>query len=461
MRSWLVLWGWFAVVSSLLLILIPYIRRRNDLFNSWTLFHLGFANFMGIAAIQSGNADMHLYVQPQSEDYTRFVLGGIVFYTILVLTYYLFPLPRQLAGKLFTKWGPRTPKTMLWLIPVCLLMVVGYIFVSRINIQFLAQWMSYFGRYAGSIAIVFAMTAWAQRPFNISLAFITGLVVLVAVIAANIEFGRRDFLGVLVTVPLCWYWLRARYSAPPRVLMIVGLFIIVGGSVMAGVSVARAKRATPDMSVVQAAWAKVKAIPEAFRSTGSAESLFGGDAVDASLATIRLYDKTKQPEPFFTLKYILVHPIPRAWWPDKPNGLGYTLPIEIGWSGYHGAVNLGPGIIGHGFHEGGLAMLAFYGFLFAAVMKFYDSMLARDPGNPYLMGILGACAGQIIGFARGDIALFSVLIIGAFITGYVLSLMARIFGGTDRVVDQPMAFAIDPALEAEYGATPPHAPSWR
>src|SRR5690606_9104131 len=117
-------------------------------------------------------------------------------------------------------------------------------------------------------------------------------------------------------------------------------------------TVVRFARTNPDMTVIQAAWDRVKAIPTVLSKPDTSFGLLGGDPVEASLACIRLYDQVQATQPFHTVKYILVHPMPRAWWPDKPLGLGYTLPFDTGWIRARGGyVNVGPGIVGHAYHE--------------------------------------------------------------------------------------------------------------
>jgi hypothetical protein len=100
----------------------------------------------------------------------------------------------------------------------------------------------------------------------------------------------------------------------------------------------------------------------------------------------------------------------------------------------HGPVNFGPGIVGHGYHEGGAWILAIYGVMFASAFKFFDSLLLEDPDNPYVIGILGSVSGQVLALSRGDIGLFWVLILAGFMTGMLIRVIARMLFGTERVL---------------------------
>ena len=115
------------------------------------------------------------------------------------------------------------------------------------------------------------------------------------------------------------------------------------------------------------------------------------------------------------------------FWEDKPEALGTTLPRDTRkWSG---GENWGPGIIGHGFHEGGLYILVIYAFMVGTVLRFSDELLARQPNNPYLLGMLAASSGQIVAWPRGDIAVFTMQIVSAVASGILLVTVARIFFG--------------------------------
>jgi hypothetical protein len=430
MKEWLVIFGWLFVAASGALILVPYLRRKQDLLTSWTLFMFGSMNFVGFAAIQSGNSLNHLYTSPSSDDYVTFMVGAVAFYAVAIFTYYFIKFPTKLSHRVLRKWPPRNPSVMVKLMPVCVALVLGMVFVP--NVQFLGQFMLFFGLYGAIYAVVFMFSAWRQRPFNVFL--LIGLVVAIAVafVITNTGYGRRDFLSVIVTVPLCWYWLGGRRRSPYRVLASIAMWGALAMVALAGVSLVRANTNT-DNTFIQSAIAKIKAIPLSFSIRSNSEVLFGGDAVEASLAAIHYY-AVRPVHPFFTVMYVVSNPVPRAWWPEKPQALGQTLPKDIGYTSLHGPINFGPGIVGHGAQEGGAWILAIYGFVFACVWKFFDSLLVEDPDNPYLIGILGSVSGQVIAFARGDIGLFWVLILGGFITGMVISIIARMLFGTEKIL---------------------------
>ncbi len=430
MQWLLTVFGSLFVIVIGAVILFPFLRGRSDLLSTWNLFLFGSINFIGISAIQSGIGDMHAYTIPDDSDYVRFVLGGITFYTVGLLTYRFFNFPSRLAARMFQKWAPQDTPTLLTLAVVCLLLVLGYLFVP--NVQVLGQLLIFIGLYASTFGFVFLLYMWNRRPFNVVLLGLCCVPLLIGAIITNTGFGRRDFLSVLLALPISLYWLRWRYQPPMITLVKMATFAAIGFVVLAGISITRGMRQDPSRGVVGIAIDKLRAIPGASQSEGAASSVVGGDTTEASLAAIHHYSTIGEPEPFFTLYYVLVHPIPRPWWPGKPVALGVTLPVDIGHGRWGSGFSLGPGIIGHGFHEGGLHMLAFYGFLFASMFRFFDELLVRRSDNVFLLGIFCAVSGQIVAFSRGDVGLFTVLLIAGIMTGLLLNRLGRLLFGTEQ-----------------------------
>lgn len=464
MKFLLIIFGWLAVITSLSIIVVPYLRRRADLLSPWNLFQLGCANFLGMTAIQSGTAYVHYYTVPMQEDYLKFVLGGLVFYFVSIVTFYWLPWPRQVGQMTLRKTGLRTPAALLTLIPICLCLSLGNLFF--VQVQFVGQWMIMLGRASSVIAVAFVMVIWAQRPFNVLWGVIFVGIMGFAMISGSTDFGRRDLLAVVMTVPICWYWLKGRYLDTARVVTMCVIFMLGIGLILMGITTVRGMRSNADQNILAAAWTKLKSIPSAImnRGEGGTSTLVGGDAVEASLASIRLYDSVQPTQPFHAFKYVTLHWIPRAWWPNKPTGLGETLPKDTGWQRAHrSGANLGPGVVGHGYHEGGLFFVAFYAFCMASIIRWFQTMLERDPTNPYLLGAFGACSGQLIAWVRGDIGLFTAIMIGAWISAMLMNYLARIFFGTDRIPSaQEAAYAA--AAQPEYSIgepIPPHAEAWR
>src|SRR5882757_2059334 len=85
--QWILIpFGWAFIVAMLAAIGVPYIRRRSDLLTTWNLFLLGSANFVGFAAVQTGQTTLHLAAYSDST-YIHFVAGATLFYLVIFFVY--------------------------------------------------------------------------------------------------------------------------------------------------------------------------------------------------------------------------------------------------------------------------------------------------------------------------------------------------------------------------------------
>jgi hypothetical protein len=427
MQWLLILSGITMLVACLAMVIVPYLRGRADLLTTWSLFLLGLANFVGISAIQSGTAENHAYGIFGTPEYWRFAAGSLVFLAAVSITYYKFQWPRRLAHRRLQKTPPVAVTPMIFAMCVCAVLTIAGI--KAPNVQFIGQILIFIGLSAANYAGAFAFYIWDERRFNpAALALLAGGVGLGVISSLGQGSGRIYVLTTLMTVPFCWYWKTLRHKPVRNTLIPLGVGLLLTFFVLQGYSAIRHLRRDPDASAAQLAISRLKAIPEAFGRGGT--SLFGGDTTDASLLAIQRYTTVAEPHPFFTVIYVLSNPIPRAWWPEKIGSLGETLPKDIGiWSRF-GYVSLGPGIVGHGYHEGGLHMLVFYGFLIGSALRFIDELLATRSDNAFLVGMIASIGGFFFALPRGELGLYIVHIISGFLTGFLLNIICRVFFGT-------------------------------
>jgi hypothetical protein len=432
MQWLLILAGITVLVASLAMVVVPYLRGTADLLTTWSLFLLGLANFVGISAIQSGTAENHLYGIFGTAEYWRFALGSLIFLAAVSITYYRFKWPRRLAHRRLQKTPPVAITPMLFAMCVCAVLTFGGI--QAPNVQFIGQILIFVGLSAANFAGAFAFYIWDDRRLNpaalLILAGGVGLGILSSLGQGN---GRIYVLSTLMTVPFCWYWKTLRHKPLRNTLIPLGVALLLTFFIIQGYSVIRHARRDRDASAAQLAISRLKAIPEAFDRGRGGTSLFGGDTTDVSLLAIQRYTQVAKPQPFFTLIYVLSNPIPRAWWPDKVGSLGEALPRETGIWSRSGYISLGPGIVGHGYHEGGLHMLVFYGFLIGSALRFIDEILATRNDNPFIVGMIASVGGFFFALPRGELGLYMIHIISGFLTGVLLILACRLlFGTVDR-----------------------------
>lgn len=447
MQWTLVVFGWLFIAIVFMTIAIPYLRGRSDLLTTWNLFLLGSANFVGFASVQAGHNSVHK-ADLRNSDYVCFVAGAIIFYATIYFAYYVLRYPRRAAGRRLNRWPSPSNGVLVLMSLLCMILGVGTVFTP--GVQGLGQILSIAGRAAAVFAAVYVFVLWYRRPANVAyLCLWSGVTVYAAFVALVNQSGRRALLSLALSFVICAYWLHLRYKPARSTLLklsTVGVMLFVVVAAYSSIRF-RDKRAGYTASYTLES---VKMLPSALLGLDGPVGVLGGDTTEISLLAINRYTEVASPQPFWSLWFIITNPVPRAIWGEgKPEALGHFLPGDVGqWR--FGYVNWGPGIVGHGFHEGGLHMLVFYGLLFGVAMRFVDELLMRQSDNPYLLGIVGSVSGQIVAFSRGDIGLFLLMILAGFLTGLGVCWLGRMLTGTgliypraDEVAMAQMAASMD------------------
>ncbi|MFV1965323.1 MAG: hypothetical protein ACC628_07855 [Pirellulaceae bacterium] len=431
--QFLIIFACLFIVVMMLLVLVPYLLGRSDLPTSWNLFLIGSANFIGASSIGAATSEAH-YIEYDDGDYYRFFLGVVTFYTTLVLTYYWVKIPRRVAGLALLKWPPVTVPVLFLMVPIAPIFIMGARLLPPI--PFLSPLLFQVGVKAVVFTLVLAFVAWYKQKYN-PILLATWPAVLGAGLILGITFGtgRRPIVAILLAIPICLYWLRWRYRRPVMNVLLASAVLAIFAIVMGAYTQVRHRgrgagvERTFDYAVESLQIASEKIF------TPRTVALLGQNAGECSLLAIHMYTHDLPPQPFHSLFYVLVNPIPRMLWHDKPTALGSTLPKDgrtlyrIGFT----RSTWGPGIVGHGYHEGGPVMLVFYGILFGMVLRLFDELLMRQPDNPYLLGCFTAISSHIIGWPRGDIGTFALQIIFGVLMVLIIRSIGRLVFGTGLV----------------------------
>jgi hypothetical protein len=435
--------SWAAIILSLLTVIVPYVRRKSDLLTSWNFFLLGTVSFVGLSGLEAyWQPELFRQLEYTSADYEKFIWGLVTFYATLYLGYYWIKLPRSMADRFPRKWPAGSATVLAFMLPLTAVMAVGSIFPPQIPIvhQFFVQ----VGNKAIVFALVLAFVAWYRQKVNpVLLLALVVVVVFAAIFAVMQGGGRRTLLNVFIAIPLCVYWLTLRYKSPWLNLTLaaaVGILAILG---VAGYSQLRHfdREGERTERTFAASIQALREIPSRI-SNFKFEEFTGQHAVQFSLAAIQLYTTgEKEPDPFNSLIFLLTNPIPRDYWEEKPLPLGFTLPLDVR---AKTTANWGPGIVGHGYHEGGLHMLALYSFVWGMILRYFDELLTRQPGNPYLLAAFAAMASHIFGWTRGDIGTFNIQIVGSCILALMMAWLGRILFGTGIVYPRTGSAAARP-----------------
>lgn len=429
----MILFGWSYAAVIILAIAVPYLRRKSDLLTAWNFLLLGMGTFVGLSAVAVGlDTDHFRFIPLLPRDYTLYMAGGLVFTASAFFFYHWLKLPDRIASRFLHKWPTQTTSSLLFAVSLSVLLGLGLLVPP--NTPILGELAVQLGNKGGIFAFAFAFMAWwkqKKNPVLIAAVIVTLIyALLLAIIGGS---GRRNMVAVVAVVPITLYWVWLRYKSRVLTLACCGLGVFIGFTVVNAYANLRhgdLLRSQGGRNLSNAA-KTIKMIPEVMFKYSDRQLIYlGQNSAPVALMAINAYRNEFETEPFHTLKMTLLTPIPRRLWPDKPVGLGYSLPKDLRVTDN---VSWGPNIIGHGFHEGGLHMLAFYGFLAAFCVKFFDAALAAQPDNPYLLGFFAASSGHLIGWARGDIFTFNNQIIFCLIAAMLLGWVGRILFGKQKL----------------------------
>jgi hypothetical protein len=428
MRTLLFYFCMAFVIWALLMVVIPYLRRKSDLITAFNCFMIGGGCFIGMSGMAAAT-NPEPYLQYTTRDYSLFMIGAITFYFCVVGVYWYLRWPRRLASRTMRSWPPATNSAIVTMIAIA----IGMWFTRFIvpPIPGVAQFIIIIGTFGSIYAMGMATTFWNRSPLNpITVTVLLSTASLAVGMSVLGGTGRRFLVSVLFAFICTLYWLRFREANRAKTITILLVLLSVAVLFVNGYSAVRHRihKHEEHDTLRDKAVALISGSYDRIFSAGGMAQMLGQNAVEVSLTSINMYGSRYPHRPFHTIKFVLANPVPRYFWEDKPKGLGFMVPREYGRRGSR--ATWGPGIVGHGFHEGGLHILILYGVLMGFFLAWFDELLIQQPQNPYLIASLAAISGQVIGWARGDIGTFTVQIIAGLLAGLVLITIGRCLFGT-------------------------------
>jgi hypothetical protein len=421
----LTIFGFFMVFAPLAAILYNYLVVGDDLITARHLFLLGCSKFFGIAALTTGITGLYRGNHPMSDVLLLFA-GTALFFVAFWYAYNHWSIPQKIAIK---RWRTSpTVNTASILVVGSIAMFFGLLAsVLPVEIPVIGQITNVLGKLLPAASVALFFFCWLRNPVNLIYLAATGAAFLLAIFVALFGAGRHPLFAALIAIPIAWYWAKWRYQRPAatigRILALgVGAAIVIlaysgfrhdfMGDADSGIAMDRIRQLMKFQ----------------LETSGDAESFLQEDAITVSLLCIEEFHRNGDPDYFHTLRFVLSNPIPREIWPEKPQALGESLPESLG-EFSDGYVNWGPGIIGNAFHDGGLWMAGIYGLLVGGVFRIFDDILRRQPLNPWPIAMLAAMSPKIVAYSRGDIAIYTVELVGlTVITVIMMKLIKPIFG---------------------------------
>lgn len=418
------------LVAPPVVILRGYLTNRSDLITSHNLFLIGCSNFFGVAAIGSGIADV-LHTDPVMYDVIMFLLGSILFFASLHWAYTRWQLPRRAALRCWRR-SPQ-PHTLNIILAASATAVMGAAAsIVPVSVPVIGQIAQVLGKLLPAAGGALCLAAWLRNPVN-GVLLLYGLGVLAfGSFVSLFGAGRHPLLAMLVAPPLALYWMRWRYKPPiTTVTTVLGLGLAAFALILVYSVFRHDFMGEADAGV--AADRLKQLLQFRLELGGEVEGMLTDETVATGLLCIERFSRMGSPDYFHTVKYVLANPIPRDWWPNKPQALGEALPESLG-EFVDGYVNWGTSIIGNAFHDGGLWMTVVYGLVLGFFFRVIDDVMIRQPLNPWPLAMLAAMSSKLIGFSRGDISVYTVSILGIIVVTWIAMKALSLFGSVDESV---------------------------
>lgn len=443
----LAIFGLLVIVFLAIVIWRGFVGGHHHLVTFRNAFLLGAIVFVGLSTLGLGVSGQY-YVRPIAEDVYWFFIFVCLFFAVFLSAYNWFTL-HQVTKKVFAVRPAqyRSEYTVAIALFALASSLFNFVFGNAFYIPFASEAINSISQSSLAFASVFAVKGWLQSKSNVFLILLAASVISICMVLAVMSGGgRRSLLSVLLTVPVIFYWhigLRSLAVQRQRMLfwMVAGLLPLGFG--MAGYNrvrhfdrgVGKVQEERTFAKSVEALKRLPDEIPEVVNDLrdGKIISMTGQDATACSLLLLAMQRKGQDdllngnfaiPSPFHSTIFAVCNPIPRRLWSRKPLALGYLLPIAaLRTSG----VNLGPGIVGHAVHEGGILFIVFYALLFAAILKVCDNNLIAMPDDPVNLGLLVAMAPNVIALIRGDVGVILVTFVFCILTYHTLRMVGRLF----------------------------------
>jgi hypothetical protein len=128
--------GLAVLFMTAAVIAVPYLRRRGDALTAWNLFLLGGAIFIGIGSLEVVYGEFHWpelqWFQPRTRDVQLYLVGVVVFYATILISYFWLKLPHKFTSRFLNKWPELRASLLFPLLVLLLLLSVAALFVKGV-----------------------------------------------------------------------------------------------------------------------------------------------------------------------------------------------------------------------------------------------------------------------------------------------------------------------------------------
>ncbi len=374
------------------------------------------------------------------------LVTGIEF-TAMTTVFIIVALWSYNGGWLVKRWArsvptPRAAPSDFGLLVLATVLTV-FAFGLRFGVQVLLAYKltEQIGQAFAAMACGMIGWVWGRRLFNPMM----GLYML-AIVAANItivisaEFGRRGLVAVTLAVLWGMFYSAFRYMPTKQMIRRLGVLSLGPFLILAVFTAVRSGK-DKDRSALEYLQIAMSGAPI---REGIYELLHGQDCAPVSMWLIERHPQDFPYRHLMTIRWFMMYPIPRDWWPGKPYPMAQLWVDMANVSGVARTLNVGPGIVGSAGCEGGWYALFIYAVVGGLALRLLDEIVMLHVASPIIVLSVGSALGDTLGLARGETGTFAakaVIMIGScliFVLGAYRFLEASgMFGdiSADELVD--------------------------
>ncbi|HED53493.1 MAG TPA: hypothetical protein ENJ00_04755 [Phycisphaerales bacterium] len=436
------------------LILIPYLMGKGELMTIKNVFLVGFTIYQvtsgAISIFDPYSYTSELYLtNPDST--TATYLAYVIIFEFVFLIMYRWGIGAKKFAHITPVIRGEPRESILWLFAF-LLIFVALVLRITVRVPYVAVLTNHVGTSTAAVAAGLGAWIWVRRPFNpVAMSMMVGILLLSIFVAIIGVFGRRPIVAVVGCTVWATYYSRWRFLPPRQVLVRALIFGIIPVIIVAKYTTVRGQFYGSDMGSFQ----RMKIIASASTKTGLVDLASGQECAAWSMWLIETHPDILPYNHLHAIKYYFQLPIPRTIYHDKPTALAVTAWRDAGVSGKPPGYTIGPGILGHAGAEGGFYALILYAAVTGLFVRYFDSILAKAPKQPFVSLPIGASLGNMLGMPRGESPNFAfeftVGVMGTFVMLFIIAWFLKLIGyissddlnNTDELDDQSDADPYD------------------
>lgn len=383
-ENWCFLFIFLSIVS--ISILVHLRRWRESLFSMGLFIDIGFIFFYGFSLFFNLKSTSHP---------AKFMTA----YLLLIMAYGLYRISYHLVWKArYRKVVPKLNKkrwltSQHWIIAAfilfCLSQLLPYLFPGGMVAYHTSRLIVPAGL-AAFVAMISSRSP-AIRFF--------GLFIVVVVMVSTVNAYSRRLVGSFLLAIGCYLfyfrpsidylWFKKIFELRKIKL----LFIVVFMFAIVFVTGYRQRLVGEQLSTT-----------DAF-SVGAA-SMFSGAGFDTFLRTVQSVEIYPNIEPYLygkSLFGLLVNPIPRVYWPDKPIAFGVELAtLVLGVTVNNLPTNFGPGLVGEAWANGGWLSVILCFVALGIIASRIDLIIWSRASSTYAVALYSLAIGSVPFIIRGD-----------------------------------------------------------